>query len=215
MVPAVCIVGKSKVGKTTLVEQLISDFKGRGYRVAAVKHASDEVNIDMPGKDTWRFARAGSDAVLASSASRLAFIKNTERDSSIGEILRIIGGEVDLVLIEGFKKGKAPKIEVHRKELGGGLVCPPAVLSAVASDETLDIDVPQFPLGDIKGIADFIQDNFISQGKSDISLWVNGEWVPTSPFVRQIITKTILGMVSTLKGVTKIRSLDISIRNKA
>ena len=88
------------------------------------------------------------------------------------------------------------------------------MLSAVVSDEPLDIDVPQFSLSDIKGIADFIQDNFISQGESDISLFVNGEWVPTNPFVREIITKTTLAMVSTLKDVGKIKNLDISLRNK-
>ena len=214
MVPAVCIVGKSKAGKTTIVEQLILEFKKRGYKIAAVKHAPEAIDIDMLGKDSWRFAQVGSDAVLASSSTKLTLMKNTDRDADIDEILRIIGGGVDLVLMEGFKKGKAPKIEVHRKELGDDLVCPAQVLSAVVSDELLEIDVPQFSLEDIEGIADFIEENFIFRTESDISLFVNGAQISTHPFVKEVIAKPILAAVSILKGVGKIKSLDISIRNK-
>jgi len=215
MLPAVCIVGKSRVGKTTLIEQLVQEFKKRGYRVVAVKHAPEGIDVDMPGKDSWRFAQAGSDAVLVSSAIKLAFVKNTDYDSSIDEILRIIGGGFDLVLMEGFTKGKIPKIEVHRKELGSDLVCPPAALSAVVSDEPLDIDAPQFLLRDTRGIANFIENNFISQSESDISLFVNGEEISMNSFVKEIIAKPILAVVSTLKGAGKMKNLDISIRNKS
>ena len=213
MVPAVCIVGKSKAGKTTIIEQLILEFKRRGYKIAVVKHASEMLDIDTPGKDSWKFAQVGSDAILVSSAIKLAFIKNTDHDSSIDEILRIIGGGFDLVLMEGFKKGKAPKIEVHRKELGDDLACPVQVLSAVVSDEPLEIDVPQFSPEDTNGIADFIEESFVSRTESDIALFVNGEQMSVNTFVEEIIAKSILAAVSTLKGVGKIKSLDISIRN--
>ena len=214
MVQAVCIVGKSKVGKTTLVEKLISELKKRGYRIAAVKHTTGEIDIDVPGKDSWRFAQAGSDAVLASSPARLAFIKNTTHDSSIDEILHIIGGGFDLVLIEGFKEGAAPKIEVHRKELADDLVCPAQALSAVVSDDPPNIAVPHFSLDDVKGVADFIEQNFILQTEGDISLFVNGDQVSMTPFVKDIISKSVSAMVSTLKGLGKIKNVDISIRNK-
>ena len=122
----------------------------------------------MPGKDSWRFTQAGSDAVIASSIAKLALIRNTDHATNIDEILRIIDGGIDIVLAEGFKKDTAPKIEVHRKELGSDLTCPLSALSAVVSDESLDIDMPQLSLGDTKGIADFIEEHFISQAKSDI-----------------------------------------------
>ncbi|MDY7019428.1 MAG: molybdopterin-guanine dinucleotide biosynthesis protein B [Chloroflexota bacterium] len=214
MMPAVCIVGKSKAGKTTLVEQLILEFKKRGYKIAAVKHAPEAIDVDIPGKDSWRFAQAGSDAVLASSSTKLTLIKNTDCDASIDEILRIIGGGVDLVLMEGFKKGKVPKIEVHRKELGDDLACPVQMLSAVVSNEPLEIDVPQFSPDDTEGIADFIEENFIFRTESDISVFVNGEQISMHPFVKEVMAKPLLAAVSTLKGVGKIKNLDISIRNK-
>ena len=172
------------------------------------------MKIDQPGKDTWKFTEAGSDAVVISSPDKFALIKNLDRDPDIEEILHIIGTEFDLVLAEGFKKSEAPKIEVHRRELGEDLLCPVETLSAIVTDEPLDTNVPQFSSDDTQAIADFIERNFISKTESATSLFINGKQVSMNPFVRDIIAKTLLAMVSTLKGVEEIRSLDISIRNR-
>jgi len=214
MLPVVSIVGKSRVGKTKLIEQLIVEFKKRGYRVATVKHSPGGMEMDKPGKDSWRFAEAGSGAVVVSSPDKLALIKNVDGDASIEEILRTIGSDFDLVLIEGFRKGKAPKIEVYRRELGRDLLCPPEILSAIVTDEPLDIDVLQFSLDDIQTIADFIEKNFILDSEGDTSLFINGKQVFIKPFVKDIIARVNLALVSTLKGAENIRNLDISIRNK-
>jgi molybdopterin-guanine dinucleotide biosynthesis protein MobB len=214
MLPVVSIVGKTGSGKTQLIEKLIPEFKRRGYRVATVKHSPGGMEVDKPGKDSWRFAEAGSDAVAVSSPDKLACIKTVDHDSSIEEIWHLIGSDFDLVLFEGFKRGKAPKIEVYRKELGEDLLCPAEVLSAIVTDEVLDINVPQFPLSDTQAIADFIEKKVVLQDKSDTSLFINGKQVFIKPFVKDIIAKALLAMVSTLKGVGEIRNLDISIRNK-
>lgn len=214
MLPVVSIVGKTGSGKTQLIERLIPEFKMRGYRVATVKHSPGGMEVDKPGKDSWRFAEAGSDAVVVSSPDKLACIKSVDHDSSIEEILHLMGIAFDLVLFEGFKKGKAPKIEVYRKELGEDLLCPIEVLSAIVTDEVLDINVPQFPLSDTQAIADFIEKISIFQAKSATSLFINGKQVFIKPFVKDIIAKALLAMVSTLKGVGEIKNLDISIRNK-
>jgi len=214
MLPIVSIVGKTGSGKTALMESLIAEFKKRGYRVATVKHSPGGMDIDRPGKDSWRFAEAGSEVVVVSSPDKLVLVKDVDKDSSIEEILRIIGGDSDLVLVEGFKKGKAPKIEVHRRELGGDLVCPPQILSAMVTDEPLDIDVPQLHPDDIQAIADFIEKEIVFEAESDASLFINGEQIFIKAFVKDIIARVLLAMVSTLKGVGEIRSMDISIRNK-
>ena len=167
-VPVVSIAGKSESGKTMLMEQLIAEFKKRGYKVAAVKHCHSGMDIDHPGKDTWRFAQAGSDAVCISSPDKLAFIKNVDHDLSVQEILPIIGPELDCVLVEGFKKSKIPKIEVHRKELGDDLLCSLEELSAIVTDGPLDTLVPDshklpvFGWGDTAAIADFIEKHIVS-----------------------------------------------------
>jgi len=159
--PIVSLVGKSQSGKTMLMEQLIAEFKRRGYKVAALKHSHGGMEIDHPGKDSWRYAQAGSDAVLVSSPDKLAFIKSVNHELDIEEIMPIVGPEFDLVLVEGFRKSKIPKIEVHRKELGDDLLCSPEELSAIVTDGSLDTDRAQLPRGDTAAIADFIEKNFV------------------------------------------------------
>jgi molybdopterin-guanine dinucleotide biosynthesis protein B len=117
MLPIVSIVGQSQSGKTTLVEQLIGEFKRRGYRVATVKHACNDFDIDKQGKDTWRYTEAGSDAVAISAPRRLALVKLQDGNDSIDEILRLLGEDFDIIFIEGFHQAHVPKIEVYRKEL--------------------------------------------------------------------------------------------------
>ncbi len=166
MVPIVSIVGKSKSGKTVLMEQLIAEFKRRGYKVAALKHSRGGLEIDRPGKDSWRFAQAGSDAVLVSTPGKLVYIKNSDHDLNIEEIVSIINDEFDLLLVEGLKKSKIPKIEVHRKEMGNDLLCSPEELSAIVTDEAFAADIAQFPWGDAVGVADFIEKNFVSESRA-------------------------------------------------
>ena len=161
MLPIVSIVGKSQSGKTVLMEQLIAEFKRRGYKVAALKHSPGGMEIDRPGKDSWRFTQAGSDAVLVSSPDRLAFIKRLDHELGLEEILPVIGDEFDLILVEGFRKSKIPKIEVHKKELGDDLLCSLGELSAVVTDGSLDTDIPLLRWGDSVAIADFIERDFV------------------------------------------------------
>jgi len=169
-VSVVSIVGKSQSGKTVLMEQLIAEFKRRGYKVAALKHGRGGMEIDHPGKDSWRYAQAGSDAVLISSPDKLAFIKSLDHDLDIEELLPIVGLEFDLVLVEGFRKSKIPKIEVHRKELGDDLLCSPEELSAIVTDGSLDTDIPQLPWGDTVTVADFIEKNFVLKSQDSAFL---------------------------------------------
>lgn len=171
--PIVAIVGKSESGKTVLMEQLIAEFKKRGAKVAAVKHSHAGMEIDHPGKDSWKFSQAGSDAVCISSPDKLAFIKKVARELNIEEIPPIIGSEFDLILVEGFKRSIIPKIEVHRKELGDDLLCSPEELLAVVTDGSFDALVadtcrlPVFRWGDTAAIADFIERNFLLSRQSN------------------------------------------------
>jgi molybdopterin molybdotransferase len=165
--PTVSIVGKSDSGKTVLMEQLITEFKKRGYKVATIKHSHEGMDIDHPGKDSWKFSQAGSDAVCISSPDKFAYIKKLDHDLRVEGILPIIGPEFDLILAEGFSKSKMPKIEVHRKELGDDLLCSLQELSAIVSDGSLDAHIPQFAWGETGVIADFIEKNFIKAVSSE------------------------------------------------
>ena len=215
MVPAIAIVGESGSGKTDLVERLIVEFKQRGKRIAVVKHCHETIKLDGEGTDSWRFSEAGSDITVASSSDSITVNRKVDTDASIAEILRFIGGSVDMVIFEGYKKGKIPKIEVHREQVNSNLVCPVQVLSAVATDSKMDIDVPQLPLNDTSKIADFIEANLLSVSENDTLLFVNGQQIFIKSFVKDIISEAILAMIKTLKGADDINNLDISIMRKS
>jgi len=215
MMPVVSIVGKSKAGKTTLIERLVVELKQRGYRVATIKHSSRDFELDQPGKDSWRHIQSGSDAVVISSPQKLAMIRPQDHDATIEELLLLLGPDFDIVLAEGFKKGSALKIEVHRKELGEGLLLSPKELIAIVSDEPLEANAPQFSWEDISGIASFIEEKIISKWPAEEAVVVlNGSPLTLSHFPRLMIANTLEGMVSALKGVGKMKSLDIFVRKK-
>lgn len=215
MPPVISIVGKAKSGKTTLIERLVAELKRRGYRVATIKHSPKGFELDQPGKDSWRLARSGSDAVVISSRQKLAMIRPQDHDATIEEVVRFLGPDFDIVLAEGFRKGSALKIEVHRKELGEGLLLSPKQLLAIVSDETLEADVPQFSWEDIAAVASFIEEKLISKWPAaEAVVVVNGSPLTLSRFPRQMIANTLLAMVSTLKDADEIRSLDVFIRRK-
>ena len=152
----VSIVGRSNSGKTTLLEELIVELKRRGYTVAAVKHSGSDFQLDHPGKDSWRLAEAGSDAVLLASSHRLAFLQKTTHPPTFEDVIDFLGDKFDFVLVEGFKESDILKIEVHRRELGN-LVSSPEKLLAVVTDEQLDVTVPQFSSRDGVALADLLE----------------------------------------------------------
>lgn len=215
MPPVVSIVGKSRAGKTTLVERLIGELKGRGYRVATVKHNYQDFELDRPGKDSWRHAQAGSDAMVISAPQKLALIKPQDHDASIAEILHLLGEGFDIVLTEGFRQSRVPKIEVHRRGLKEGLLCSPEELMAIVTDEPLEHDLPQFSPENISGVADLIVKLLISQRGEETVLFINGSPVSLNRFTKQFFANTLLGMVATLKGVEEVRSLEIAVRKKS
>lgn len=211
MPPIVSVVGRSNVGKTTFLEKLVSELKKRGWRVGVIKHSASGFELDRPGKDSWRLSRAGSDAVMVTSREGLALFKRTDHDSSLGEAARVLGRDYDLILAEGFKGSDAPKIEVHRKEIGS-LLFSDRDLLAVVADEKLDLAAPQFGLDDAAAVADLIESRFLAQQTDDISLLVNGDPIALTPFVQSFVSNTVLGMVKSLKGVDKVQSVEILVK---
>jgi molybdopterin-guanine dinucleotide biosynthesis adapter protein len=164
-IPILSIVGKSNSGKTTLLEKLIPELKRRGYRVATVKHHSHPgFEIDVPGKDTWRHAQAGSDHVIIAAPDKLASIRRLDRESTLDEIAATIS-DVDIILTEGYKGAGKPALEVARSANGLELISQPGQLVAVASDASLEAGVPCFSLEDSAGIADFIEHRFLSKSR--------------------------------------------------
>ncbi|MCR4431857.1 MAG: molybdopterin-guanine dinucleotide biosynthesis protein B [Tepidanaerobacteraceae bacterium] len=158
-IPVISFVAKSGTGKTTLLEKVIKELKGRGLKIAVIKHAQD-FEIDQPGKDSWRHAKAGADIVAISSSNKFALIEKRRYELALHEIICRISG-VDLILTEGYKKENNPKIEVLRSEVGSKLLSRPEELIAIASDMRLSAEVPCYDIDDAKGIANEIQ-NYVN-----------------------------------------------------
>ena len=150
--------GWKNSGKTGLVERLVADITARGFTVSTIKHAHHDVDLDQPGKDTWRHRQAGAQEVVMASAHRYAILHETRgAEPGLGDLLARLA-PVDLVLVEGYKRDSHPKIEVLRAATGQPLIQPgDPTVSAVASDAGLaGLGVPHFDLDDTAAIADFV-----------------------------------------------------------
>ena len=152
------VTGWKNSGKTGLMERLITEFTARGLTVSSIKHAHHSFDIDHPGRDSYRHRDAGARQVLLASRNRWALMHElrVEDEPSLGDLLKQLS-PVDLVLIEGYKRDRHPKIEAHRKETGQPLIAPEdETIVAVASDTSVTIDRPVLDLNDTASIANFI-----------------------------------------------------------
>lgn len=154
------LAGWSGAGKTTLLRRLIPVLVGGGLRVSTVKHAHHGFDVDQPGKDSWEHRQAGAQEVLVASANRWALMHELRGDAEpdLADLLARLS-PVDLVLVEGFKRGGQPKLEVFRAANGKPMMHPddPSVV-AVASDEPVpDLALPWMHLDDIPAIAEAVQ----------------------------------------------------------
>ncbi len=213
MPPIVSVIGQSKSGKTTLIEGLIAELKSRDYRVATIKHAAQDINLDEPGKDSWRHLQAGSEATALVSRDKVRLIKSITPDDTLDEIARILGDDYDIILTEGFKQADAPKIFVY-SDGGGSLLGNIKKLIAIVNDGTIKTKVRRFSHKDVNGLADLLEEGFIKPQRERLAIYVNGDSIILSSFTRKIISSVLINMVSSLKGVNKIRNIDIFLRRQ-
>ena len=153
------VTGWKNSGKTGLMERLVSEFVKRGFSVSTIKHAHHSFDVDHSGKDSNRHRVAGAREVMLSSRNRFALMHELrdEKEPSL-EVLLAKLSPVDLVLIEGFKRDRHPKIETFRAVTGTDLIATnDPTIHAVASDVAMTPDRPVFDLDDTAAIADFIQ----------------------------------------------------------
>ncbi|HBQ36502.1 MAG TPA: bifunctional molybdopterin-guanine dinucleotide biosynthesis protein MobB/molybdopterin molybdotransferase MoeA [Rhodobacteraceae bacterium] len=153
------VCGWKNSGKTGLVERLVYEITTRGFKVATLKHAHHQFDVDHKGKDSYRHREAGAVEVLLASSKRWALMHEIDDGSepSLDQLLTHLA-PCDLVLIEGYKRDKHMKIEANRAATGQPLLAlEDATVCAVASDHKPDgLSVPLFDLDDTAAISDFI-----------------------------------------------------------
>ena len=161
--PIVCFVGRSNSGKTTLIERLILELTGEGYRVATIKHAGHGFDLDTEGKDSWRHKRAGASQVVVLSKGSLAMFTDVIEELPVEEIRdRFINKDIDLIIAEGWKSQGFPKVVVVREELQEVNVSLEGLI-AVASIKPINAQVPWFDRDDVQGLAKVISTRFPRQ----------------------------------------------------
>lgn len=158
--------GSSGAGKTTLIERLIPVLRARGLRVSVLKHAHHGLEIDKPGKDTWRHREAGAYEVLAVSPQRMVLQRSFERpqERSVHEVLPALHPGVDWVLVEGWRDSNLIKIEVWRAATDRPVRYPDdpfiaAIVLPSADALPQETQRPRLDLDDPDAVANWLVDN--------------------------------------------------------
>jgi FdhD protein len=160
-VPAVSVVGWSGAGKTTLLTKLVPELASRGLRVAVVKHSSDAHPLHRPGSDTARFQASGAVLTGFATPSGVQLTTGEAPADALPSLLARFEGAVDLVLVEGWKDGPLPRLEVWREGLGPPLApSHPETLAVLSGSATpppgLPRDVRVLDRDDVRAVADLL-----------------------------------------------------------
>ncbi len=172
-IPLLGFAAYSGTGKTTLLEQLLPILLNRDINVAMIKHSHHDFEIDKQGKDSYRLRKAGAKQMLIASAYRSALIteKDGKTEPQLAELIKKIDTNgIDMILVEGFRHIAFPKIELHRPSLSKPLLFPEDdTIIAFATDNISQVKFPQavrqlplLSINNTESIADFIQDNFLT-----------------------------------------------------
>ena len=218
------VVGYHNTGKTTLVCKLIERLRARGYSVSTVKNIpKNGFSMDAKGTDTWKHGESGAGVVVASTSDETSFIMKT--GMPLEDILRITDSMTspDVIIVEGHKTEAIPKIVLGEMPIESE---DDVRRYNPATDdfdclfdyitETIEVKKTYNKLPGINcgkcGYNDCMEmAEAIFRGEKAISdclmqegfvrATVDGKEIPMGPFVQDIVSKTIFGMVASLKGV--------------
>ena len=188
--------GESNTGKTTLLVDLIQRLLSEGFTVATIKQTDKPISIDTQGKDTWKHAKAGASLVVFSTTTETSYL--LQHPQTTQEILQTIRqiNPYDIVLIEGAQDEIIPKI----------------CLGSSTGERSHTVHLTNV---DVEHIMTYIHQHITKGGmaiKGSIDIKVNGKSLPLSEFPAEFITSTILGMLSSLKGVDTIDTVEINLK---
>jgi len=159
----------SGTGKTTLLRQIIPALKQRGLRVSVIKHAHHDFDLDFPGKDSYELRKAGADQTVICTMTRMAMITEFAGPADEPELQQLVASldtsRADIVLVEGYKDVRFPKIELHRAALRKPFLYQnddSVIAIACDAQPPEGVAIPVLDINDIEAIARFIYDDFYS-----------------------------------------------------
>ena len=215
----VAVVGSSNSGKTTAVEYIIKGLTKNGYSVASAKRIPEqEFTIDTKGKDTYRHAKAGSSTVLSVAPNELTIIKKVDtKKYSLQQLIAQIPDETDVIIVEGFKSlvGQnmtIPKIVAVKSqdEITEALERYKNVIAFIghSPDQKTESEIPFIDtIKEPEKLVALVTQNVAVQverkrkREEKITIQVDEQMLPLGEFVQDIVRNSVLGMVSSLKGV--------------
>jgi len=170
-VPLLGFAAFSGTGKTTLLEQLIPLLVKQGLRVALVKHSHHNIEMDTPGKDSYRLRKAGASQVVLAGTERSICFHEYEQahDSQLIEQLALLNTNcIDLVLVEGYRDQAFPKIELHRSILNKPFLFPndPNIIGLVCDQVVAAGDLAVFDFTQLQALVRFIEAHVVSYNKT-------------------------------------------------
>ena len=213
------VVGNSQTGKTTAIEVLLKGLRKKGYKIGSAKHIpEEEFTIDSEGKDTWRHAQAGAGTVLSVAQDEVAVIKKVNTTNwDLRRIVSEFPEDTDVIILEGFKRvvekdSSIPKLVTAKTvtDIEAALIRYKNILGFISSIQLrkVETDIPFIDtLKEPEKLVNLVDEKVAilvkrkREREEKITVSINGELLPLGNFVQDILRNTILGMVSSLKGV--------------
>ncbi|MFM2480050.1 molybdopterin-guanine dinucleotide biosynthesis protein B [Celerinatantimonas sp. YJH-8] len=155
--PVIGLAGYSGAGKTTLLCQLVEIITAKGFNVAVIKHSHHQIELDKPGKDSYRIKHSGARQLLLSCPNQvILFAQQRNHDSVESQLARLQWSEIDLVLVEGYRHSAIPKFEIHRPALQKPLLADqdPHIFAIATNEPLSPQSLPIWPLDDAEYIAE-------------------------------------------------------------
>lgn len=206
-------------GKTSFIEKMVVELKRRNYKVGALKHSTHSFEIDSPGKDSYRLKECGSDVGGIFSSTRMALVKDLATEINFEKLAFEYLYDLDIVFIEGYKKGRFPKILLLtsndvEKEVAE---YPREDIVAVVGDrkiEKVDPSLKYFGKYEIKKVVDFIEEKYLKKDSYEaVDLFVNDKGIELNAYLKKLIGNVITGIIKSLKGVEgDIKAVEIKYR---
>ena len=217
MIPIISVVGSAKSGKTFFIEKLVNELRIRKYKIGAAKHTSHSFEVDKPGKDSYRLKECGSSIGGIFSNDKMMIVKDLEKGEDVARLAFEYFYDMDLVLIEGYREYKLPKILILAsdkiKEEADGFNKDEII--AVIGTGKINTDLNYFGRYEIKRIADFIEENYIKAYKKEaaVDLFINGKRVVLKDYLKKLVGNVVIGIVKSLKGGEKdIENIEIKYK---